>query len=534
VDSAAGRIHRVWASPKPHVRVWVQAVGILSLLAVFGVGATAAAAAVDDEPSGLIASSATLAHVRAVYDHAHAHEHTRAATVIEDWRLFQDGTVGSYRVNRLGKDVRETTTLGPLVYQRGVRGAVRWEQNRNGIVYTYPGVHELRDAASERAFRDPSDDRDVKLVGESLALNAYVVEVNPTAGRHEWLFVDKRTGYVARREYVERRRRYATSYDDYKLVEGVPEPSRTRTVDSLGNEREQILVTRSLDTTPDLRDVDIPAPRRVVEFPEKQPTVRLPVRFVNGLAIVRVIVGRVGYDFLLDSGAAGIVIDPSVAQQQGLERYGQRLGATLGTFPESTTIVPQMTIGGLRMRNVVSRVVSVPFRVDDHTHVAGLLGFDFFADAVVHVDLEHNLAEALSPDHFRPPVDAVTVNVGLDDKTPAVTARAGGTTGRVVLDTGANRTVFETAFAERGDFSPDRVASTMHVRGMGGYANAEPTRVPTFELGGIWIREATADVSNVDLGTEDVDGIVGTDLLRSYDLWFDYRTNAVYLRKAKR
>ncbi len=496
--------------------------------------AVPASAAVDDEPGGLVASNATLAHVRTLYDRAHARDHTRAATVIEDWRLFQDDTVGSYRVYRLGKDVREITTLGPLVYQRGVRGAVHWEQNRNGIVSTYPGVHEQRDAASERALRDSGDDRDVRLVGELPALNAYVVEVNPPAGRHEWLFIDKRTGYLSRRDYVERRRRYATTFDDYKLIEGVPEPSRTRTVDSLGNEREQLLVTRALDTTPDLRDVDIPPPRRVVEFPEKQPLMRLPVRFVNGLAIVRVIVGRTGYDFLLDSGAAGIVIDPSVVQQQGLERYGQRLGSTLGTFPESTTIVPQMTIGGLRMRTVVSRVVAVPFRVDDRVHLAGLLGFDFFADAVVHVDLQHNLAEAISPDRFHPPADAVTLNVALDDKTPAVSARAGGAAGRVLLDTGANRTVFETAFAERGDFSPDRVASTMHVRGMGGFANAESARVPTFELGGLWIRDATVDVSNADLGTEDVDGIVGSDLLRSYEVWFDYRANAVYLRKAKR
>ena len=502
------------------------------LLAIFA-GGTAATAAVDDEPNGLIASGTTLAHVRALYDRTHAREHTRAATILEDWRLFQDGTVGSFRVNRLGRDIREITTLGPLTYQRGIRGAVHWEQNRNGVVYTYPGVHEQRDAATERAFRDANDERDVRLVGESVALNSYVVEVSAAAGRHEWIFIDKRTGYVSRREYVERRRRYATSYDDYRLVEGVPEPSRTRTIDSLGNEREQILVTRSLDTTPDLRDVDIPPARRVVEFPEKQQAVRLPVRFVNGLAIVRVIVGRTGYDFLLDSGAAGIVVDPSVVQQQGLERYGQRVGATLGTFPESTTIVPQMTIGGLRMRNVVSRVVAVPFRIDDRTHVVGLLGFDFFADTVVHIDQQRNFAEALAPERFRPPADTATVNVGLDDKTPAVTARAGTATGRIVLDTGANRTVFETAFAERGDFSPDRVAGTTHVRGMGGYANAEATRVPTFEVGGIWLREATADVSNADLGTEDVDGIVGTDLLRSYELWFDYRVNAVYLRRTK-
>jgi predicted aspartyl protease len=498
------------------------------------VGATPAGAAIDDEPGGLAPPSATLAKVRALYEKAHAREHGRSTTVLEDWRLFQDGTVGSYRVNRLGKDIREMTTLGPLSYERGMLRGVRWEQNRNGIVFAYPGIHEQRDVVSERAFRDPGDDHYVRVVGDAPSPSAYVVEVNPPAGRHEWLYVDKRSGNLVRREYVERRRRYVTTYDDYRNVDGVPEPSRVRTTDSLGNEREQILVNRSLDTTPDLRDVDQPPSHRVVEFPERQTTVRLPVRFVNGLAVVRVIVGRGAYDFLLDSGAAGIVVDPSVVQQQGLDRFGARVGATLGTFPETTTIAPQMTLGGLRMRNVVCRVVTIPFRLDAHTHIAGLLGFEFFADTIVHLDLDKGYAEVIAPERFHAPADTTAVPIGLDDKTPAVPARAGSANGRVVLDTGANRTVFETAFAERGDFTPERVASTMHVRGMGGYTNAEPTRLPTFELGGIATRGATADVANADLGTEDVDGIVGTDLLKTYDLWFDYRAAAVHVRRAKR
>jgi predicted aspartyl protease len=503
------------------------------LLAALVFTAAPVLAAIDDEPGGLVPSSATLAHVRALYDRSRR-DHTRNATIIEDWRLFQDGTVGSFKVNRLGKDVRETTSLGPLTYERGVYHGVHWEQNRNGITFTYAGVHEQRDAVSDRAFRDPAEDRTVRVIGDSPAFNAYVVEVNPPAGRHEWLFIDKRTGNIARREYVERRRRYTSTYDDYRPVDGVPEPSRVRTTDTLGNEREQILASRTLDTTPDQRDVEMPPSRRVVEFPARETVVRLPVRVVNGLAVVRVIVGRGAYDFLLDSGAAGIVIDPFVVEQQGLETYGKRVGATVGTFPETTTIVPQMTIGGLRMRNVVTRVVQVPFHIDNHTRLAGLLGFDFFADAVVHVDLHKSLAEVISPEHFRAPADTSAVALALDDKTPAVHARAGSANGRVVLDTGANRTVFETAFAERGDFSPDRVASTMHVRGMGGFASAETTRVPAFELGGIWTRDAMADVSNVDLGTEDVDGVVGTDLLRSYELWFDYRGGLVHLRRTKR
>ncbi|GAC1585139.1 MAG: hypothetical protein NVS3B7_20210 [Candidatus Elarobacter sp.] len=504
------------------------------LLAAVFCAATPASAGIDDEPAGLISPSTSLAKVRALYERSHQREHGRAATVEEDWRLFQDGTVGSYKVNRLGKDIRETTTLGPLSYERGILRGQHWEQNRNGVTFTYSGVHEQRDVVSERAFRDAGNDRDVRLAGESVALSAYVVEVNPASGRHQWLYVDKRTGYVLRRERIERRRRYITTYDDYKLVEGVPEPSRIRQTDSLGNEREQILISRTLDETPAIRDVEVPSSRRVVEFPEKQAVVRLPVRFVNGLAVARVVVARTAYDFLLDSGAAGIVVDPSLVEQQNLELYGRRIGATLGTFPESTTIVPQMSIGGLRMRNVVARVVTVPFRVDQRTHIVGLLGFDFFADTVVHVNVDRNLAEALPPERFRPPADTTGVAIALDDKTPAVRARAGTATGRVVLDTGANRSVFETSFAERGDFAPPGSANTQRVRGMGGFANAEPTRIPMFELGGIATREVTADVSNADLGTEDVDAIIGSDLLRTYDLWFDYRAAAVYLRRSRR
>jgi predicted aspartyl protease len=507
---------------------------VLVVLAAIVLAAQPVAAAIDDEPSGLVQSAATLAKVRALYDRAHPHEHGRGATILEDWRLFQDGTVGSYHVNRLGRDVRETTTLGPLSYAKGVLRGVRWEQNRNGIVFVYPGIHELRDAISQRAFRDPNDERDVRLAGDAPALNAYVVEVNPPNGRHEWYFVEKHSGNLIRREMVLRRRRIVTTYDDYHQVDGLPEPSRVRTIDSLGNEREQILVNRSLDDTPDIKDIDMPGSRRVVEFPEKPTTVRLPVRFVNGLAVVRVNVAGTGYDFLLDTGAAGIVVDPSVVDQQSLPRYGNHLGATLGTFSEATTIIPQMNVGPLRMRNLVARVVNVPFHPDDRTQIAGLLGFDFLADVVLHVDLRHNIIDAIAPEGFRPPPDTATLPLALDDKTAAVHGRVGNSAARLVLDTGANRTVFQASFADKADFAPDGVASTQHFRGMGGYGSAETTHMPVLDLGGLATRDMTVDVANADFGSEDVDGIIGTDLLRSYEFWLDVHTSSVSLRRAKR
>jgi hypothetical protein len=494
-----------------------------------------ALAAVDEPPAGLIESSTSLAKVRALYVKNHDRERTRASTIIEEWRLTQDRMSGTFHVSRLGKDEREITLLGPLFFEAGVHNGTHWQQTRNGITYTYSGVHDARDARSENAWLTDADPRDVRLIGESVPLNAYVVEIDPPGGRHEWRFLDKSTGNMVRREYIEKGRRYTTTFDDYRTFDGIPEPSRVRSVDSLGNERDLELLSRTLDLTPDPRDVDIaPSRRTLVEFPAGVTNVHLPIRVINGLCVVKVRIGLKDYDFLLDSGAAGIVIDPSIVDDAHLETYGSRVGATIGTFNETTGIVPLMTVGTLRLRSVVARVVSVPFHLDDKTHIAGLLGFDFFLDTVVHVDLDHGVANAIAPGAFRPPANAAVIPLSLDDRTPVVRARADAVTGRVVLDTGANRSVFTPPFAARADIAFDPATAVAQFRGLGGVGMAETVRLKSFDIAALPLLDPVVDVSNANLGAEDVDGTAGTDLLHAYDLFFDYRTGALYVRRSRK
>ncbi|HEV8021462.1 MAG TPA: aspartyl protease family protein [Candidatus Lustribacter sp.] len=494
-----------------------------------------ASAAIDDQPAGLIASSTSLAKVRALYLKYHDRERTRAATIIEEWRLTQDKMNGTYHVFRLGRDERDLTILGPFFSESGVHAGTRWQQTRNGMTYTYAGVHELRDARSDNAWLFDPDPHDVRLIGESVPLNAYVIEIDPPGGRHEWRWLDKSSANVVRREYVEKGRRYTVTFDDYRTFDGIPEPSHVRTVDSYGNERNLTLLSRTLDLTPDPHDVDIPSSRRtLVEFPTGVTSMHLPSRMVDGLCVVKVRIGLKDYDFLLDSGAAGIVIDPSIVDDAHLETYGSRIGETVGTFNETTGIVPLMTIGGLRMRSVVARVVAVPFHLDDRTHIAGLLGFDFFLDAVVHVDLDHGTANAIAAAAFKPPPDAATVPIALDDRTPVVRARADAVTGRVVLDTGANRSVFTPPFASRADIAFDPSTAVAQFRGLGGMGTATTVRLKSFDIAALPLLDPVVDVSNANLGAEDIDGTAGTDLLHAYDLFFDYRNAALYVRRSKK
>ena len=484
----------------------------------------------------MIPTSTSLAKVRALYVKAHDRERTRVATIIEEWRLTQDKMSGTYRVYRLGRDERDITLLGSLQSEAGMHNGTRWQQTRNGMTYTYAGVHEGRDALSERVWlSSDTETHDVRLIGESVASNAFVVELDPIGGRHEWMFIDKRTGTLVRREYIEKQRRYTVSFDDYRSFDGIAEPSRIRITDSYGNERDLSLLSRTLDLTPDARDVEVPANRRsLVEFPGNATNVHLPMRVINGLCVVKVRIGAKDYDFLLDSGAAGIVIDPSIADDAHLETFGSRVGATVGTFTETTGIVPLMTVGPLRMRSVVTRIVAIPFHLDERTRISGLLGFDFFLDTVVHVDLDHGVASAIAPNAFKAPPDAIPIPLALDDRTPVVRARADTVTGRVVLDTGANRSLFTPAFASRADVAIDPAAATAQFRGMGGTGTAATVRLKSFDIAALPVFDPVIDVSNANLGAEDIDGTAGTDLLHAYDLFFDYRSGALYVRRSKR
>lgn len=69
---------------------------------------------------------------------------------------------------------------------------------------------------------------------------------------------------------------------------------------------------------------------------------------------------------------------------------------------------------------------------------------------------------------------------------------------------------------------------------MGGTGTAATVRLKSFDIAALPVLDPVVDVSNANLGAEDIDGTAGTDLLHAYDLFFDYRSSALYVRRSKR
>jgi predicted aspartyl protease len=278
-----------------------------------------------------------------------------------------------------------------------------------------------------------------------------------------------------------------------------------------------------------------------VEFPPAVSSVPLPTRFSDGKFIVRVMIAGRGLDFLLDTGAAGIVINRDIAEQLHLEEHGAYSNAAnAGRYVGTSAIVPEMTIGSLTMRDVV--VTTVP-DVDEGRpglyKVVGLLGFDFIDAVGLKLDYQAGTVTALTPDAFAVPTDPRTIDldIRLGSLQPETSLVVNGSLGEhFMLDTGASGGLMLFDYFQRRH--PEALSEkerlpinpNLHFVGVGGDFDVRPYRLHSVRLGKVNFADfvALAVESSKSYGG-DQDGLIGTELLSLFTLYTDYPAGKIYL-----
>ena len=495
-------------------------------------------------PAGITATKKTLAQVLALY-RASVGRPTRAfKTSREVDAVTAYGETGAYTELWSGNDYVDVTQLGPTTYSSGRLHGKRWRQNENGFTRIVSGIHTEDQTSSDalrRAIGGVELDS-VALLGEvSAPVSAYVVEVHPFNGRHEWIFLEKSTGRIVRTEEGEIGRRVVWTFDDFRTTDGISSSWHQHVADGYaGNDMDWRITRLEYGTPVAASELAMPPSRRLVQFPPGVSDVRLPARIEDGAIIVRLYINGRGLDFALDSGSSEIILDRDVARQLGLKTFGQNTESVAGTFAASNAIIPEMRVGDLTLKNVVVDCLPFNQQVDFGTAVVGLLGYDFLAGITAKIDYDHGTLDAIDPSAFvAPRTESFQLPMRVDDEVPMVSATVGEDSGDAfIVDTGSVYVVIFDKFARENDleqYTVDELRKTYYpmvtASGVGGLLYLVPVLAPAFHFASVNFQDFTvfemAAKTFRSFQGEDTDGLIGYDFLRFFDVYIDYHDSAM-------
>lgn len=430
-----------------------------------------------------------------------------------------------------GDDWRTVVEGGGFSTSYGSYKDQGWHENENGIVVLESDFRSQVDP-NVLALEHPEDPKyRVRVLGITQTQpQQYVLEANPPGGDDQFRYYDAKTYLLARVvTYEKDRYRHVTDYGDYRKKFGAQMAFAIHSYDGRP-QNDQLTQIVSFDKAPAAASVEIPASKPLFSLDGNAP-VTLPVRFTPGGIVLRVNVGKRGLDFLLDSGAAGLFIDPGVAHELGLTPFG-RNSETVGggDVDQGLVRIPELSIGPLQLHDVV--YVTTPHNDDvDGSRVIGLMGFDLLASAVTEVDFKKQTVTVYPRSQFNPAAMGLrAVPLQLDDGIPRVSASIENVPGAFLVDTGAFAMLAYHPYVDKLPSTPV-LDMDYRIGTVGGGMNASVRGISDFIFGGIDFKSGQVVVpaaSTFDIS--DYDGIIGRNALSVYQLYFDYPDRTLWVK----
>jgi predicted aspartyl protease len=250
--------------------------------------------------------------------------------------------------------------------------------------------------------------------------------------------------------------------------------------------------------------------------------------------------GQGPFRFVVDTGATHSVMAAHLVRHLGLvatEGSGVLLSGVTGSTVVATVQVDQLQVGELIMRDRAMAVINARLSDED-----GVLGVEGLQQKKIVVDFVRNQIQILQSRLTRTPSEYVRVPVQLGFKgLLLVNARIGRTAVKAIIDTGAERTLGNSALQRAlriGDSSPNAPPTT-GVQGVTAQIqSAYLLTAPMIKLGDMYI--ARVDVSFGDIhvfkvwGLEEEPALLsGMDVLGRKQLLLKSRPTAVRMQMVR-
>jgi predicted aspartyl protease len=238
------------------------------------------------------------------------------------------------------------------------------------------------------------------------------------------------------------------------------------------------------------------------------------------------------YTVIVDTGAAVGVCSPDIARRLGLPTLRRTLVSDGGghSVPAALTTVKELRLGDAVLLETPFVVTPLP----EGAPAKAVVGVQLFRDYVVTLDFTHRELVLTPRPIFHPSPNAkqLPLHFGAGGR-PVVDAAVDGRLGRFLLDTGNNTgLILNAGFVRTYDIARGRRVLS---RGDGsrtvvGKRPSDATRLDVLEIGGFSIRNPVAALlRNTASAESDLAGNIGMDVLRQFDISFDFGGKTAYM-----
>jgi hypothetical protein len=265
---------------------------------------------------------------------------------------------------------------------------------------------------------------------------------------------------------------------------------------------------------------------------------------VDGRIFIEVSANGEGpFSFIFDTGG-NADISTSVAEKLQLPSGETETGTGMGEKPVTAvnTTVRELQIGDLRIANLAFHAISMSDApaVFGRQPVDGIIGFPILDRLVVKVDYERSRLELTLPSAYRPPAAGTTMHFERVRWVPLVNATLDGTPGMFGVDTGARLSLLlHGPFVDQNElrtkYHPE--VSGITGWGLGGPIRSQIVRGKRFVMGNLEVRNPLVRLplqTSGGLTASDTAGLIGPDILRQFNITFDYGRQSITLQKNHR
>lgn len=438
-----------------------------------------------------------------------------------------------------GDKQRRDETLG-LRTQRVLRVTGQlWMQDGDGNIRELHGLVARRQVTEDfidtAAFA--SHPESVSYVSRSTLSDGrevYRLRISPPKGESYVVGLDTKTYLIDEKSYVDGDGTATSTYSDYRVVDGMLIPYVE--LDSSGDHRYDVTSHVTNVAVNEPIDRAIFAPLRPLTVTNANP-VTVPIAQHAGLLFVHVTVAGKPYQFLLDSGAQGIVFDPRVAHELKLTPQGELEIRGAGRVQAEGMIeTPEMRIGDVLLPAHIATVVDLSKIIDSSVQIDGILGYPLFAAAELKFDPDAMTLTIAKPGTLT--ADGTKLSVDTDRQLPELLASADRSEARFVIDTGNSNEVL--LFKKFIDDHPGLVQIAGHGfvsnRGVGGSTAAVGILLGDLNIGPYHLYNRNANVILATGGAfadRNDGGNIGYGVLKNFIATFDLANHALYLAKAR-